>query len=438
MCPDKRGKSNDDAHAVDEWRQISMQIESEVLERGQKWLKKHGLGPAAGQVLQRLLRIRPYVRFISQAKSWLEKYSSHPDASDLLAELLRHDSSTDLVKMAQRYLQEAEERYFIANDRSCYRFGPSSLMRELLRHHRRSKCVSLIEQYVRKNPGNEIWTLVFPVSTYDIPNFRVERLTAQWVALNVENANLFLASLPVLTPSVEVSNACFAWVRKGGMHSEYMPRVLADILMSQLRNCGYIFRDVVDFTRRWLKANHCHEEAGKIYGRLTLATNLPMDIEGALDWYVEHTNNHSAKFVIADLLELAYLTATQASPYVVREAKRLLRHKESRDFPYLIGALVSVVPDFESIMWAKDVFIRLKLHWILIRLLHSAPDEESIAMANETFNDWINSSIESEMLVALLKADPMNKRIRRRAFFWLKKHPQDVYCAAIKELLQRR
>lgn len=164
--------------------------------------------------------------------------------------------------LAKKYVQEAEVDYFNAIDRSGYPLGPAALIRELLTHHNRSKVISIIERYVGKYPEDEIWTLVFPISTYNSPKPRVERLTAQWISLNVENQNLFLPAVPILTPSPEVANACFAWIRKGGKDNEYMPDALIDILCKP-SYLGSIFQDVVDFARKWLNENHNNKESGR-------------------------------------------------------------------------------------------------------------------------------------------------------------------------------
>jgi hypothetical protein len=291
---------------------------------------------------------------------------------------------------------------------------------------------------VKCYPAHEVWTSVFLIRTYSRRNRRIERLTASWIRLNSENKQLRLLSIPVLTPSDEVNLAAYEWISRGGRRYRYMTCILQDVLLNASKD-SEVSLLAIEFCRKWLRNHKTHERTGRMHGVLISTTNSTTDVKTALRWYKSHSHLKGAEQVIAALLGLSYRTDFPLATDIIEEAKRLLRNDETRrSFPRLIGSLISVNRDADSILWAKECFKKNRLSWILARLLESAPDEESMAMARDSFSDWKNSANEPMMLRAILVAKPTNKKFRRRAFYWLSKNPKNSWSDSLIKVLSRR
>ena len=419
-----------------EWRQIAMQRESDILERGPKWLIKYANLPIASECLQRLLEIKPTARLKRRALNWLRKFPEGKSSLRLTAALLELEPSKELLLLAKKQVLTARYWFEACEPEQETDFGLASLMRQILKAHPRSRLCDQIEDYVVKYPANYIWTWVIPGSNRsDARNRRLEKLTIRWVDLNVGNPDLFLLSLPSRIPTVEIIESCFNWVLHGGRKNNFMPALLADLLRNA-KVYKALLSKIAKFSRKWVESNPNHDDAGRVYGALLYATEVTSDINGAKAWYKKHLKNKTSSYVVITSLEHSFWTSTKPDSYIVKRARILMRAVERRT-PRLIGALVSVAPDSEVIALAKDICKRQKPMWILTRVLLIAPDAELITIAREEYNRYRGASLEPDLLYSLLKVDPNDSVTRRRARLWMRQNAKHGYYPFIKELLKK-
>lgn len=223
------------------------------------------------------------------------------------------------------------------------------------------------------------------------------------------------------------------WMKAGGRNDELMAMSIRALLETPSKGKRSILPRALRFARVWVKANPENRRVGSVHAAIVSTTRSRADIHRAKQWHEQHKDSFSASAVLVALLELAYSAEIKADEYVVKEAKLLLRdeatrHKKQR----LVGALVGVYPDEESIVWAKEEYRRLRPLEILIRLLKRAPDAESIAAAEWAYDRWKDKEdLEPKMIEALLGADPKNKLALRRARVWKKRSPKNKWIKAI-------
>jgi len=261
----------------------------------------------------------------------------------------------------------------------------------------------------------------------------LEKLVEHWLRLNVDNPELFNTHIS-MTRSPAIIEATSAWMRAGGRTSEHLSRSIQGSIRAGSRYQRSILPGVLRFARAWLKANPEDEDSGIIYADVLWATRKKLDIDRAKQWYGQHQSSKKACFIIANILELSYWDGAKADLYALNEAKLLLSEKSAREkMPRLVGALVGVQPDENSVAWAKELYARHHLLWILMRLLMRAPDADTIAKAELAYDRWKDhAELEPEMIYALLCADPKNKLALRRAKLWLKRSPTNKWIKATK------
>lgn len=431
----------DESKALLEWTKLQERGRSAIRIQHKDWLKKYGKLPVAGRVIRMLLMNWPSRSLVSRGKVWLKLHPEHDFAPGVLAGMLHVDPFRLWRAHAARYLHEAESKYFKKNDASKdYKNAIAHLIRELLRSHSRSSLTKDIERFISAYPRCSVWQDLFPIPGLETEIARVEQLTVLWLRLNVDTQELGLPAsvLPLILPVRPVFHWCFEWIKNGGRNSRDMPRMLDSLLRKLPVCCPELLGPVVKYSRQWVKTNPRHYQAGKILGSMVLATRSASDVKLAVQWLKAHLDVETAKWVVADLLELAHQTSTRPDPYIALQAKVLLRNEETRrSFTHLVFVAVSACPDEETIRWAKEHVKQTHSCGILVGLLESAPDNESNEMAMNSYNEWINTPLEPEMLRAILKADRNNRKARRRAYHWLKLHRKHEYYKPISLLLHR-
>jgi hypothetical protein len=432
------------AQAIAEWEDIrKVSRDSDLAAGAKKWLAKYGLIPQSGEVINAIIGLSawegdpiPSVRIIQRAKSWLIKFPNEDESLRILANILRAEPSAAYLKQASVYLRQSKQMYFEASDpTSILRRSTAALITQILVRHPHSSQFAIIERLVNLYPANSVWQSVFPLYTYTSPDGPAERLTARWLRLNINNPTLDIMAVPLLVPSPEVLNLSFDWTRNAGRSHPFMPRILYHLLYSA-RPDKSLLRRVANFTRQWLNQNANQSFAGKLYGKLAESTESPSDIRKAIEWYKSHPENDTGGFVIVHLLERTDRTGSRPDPFLVDEAKIRLRDRETRkSFRRLLAVLVSVYSDDETVVWAKEAISTRNDQSMLVKLLRTSPDEETVEMAHRCYDSWINTSLEPEMLLSLLNVDPFDRRIRRRASYWVKHHRTDDCAGCIRTLL---
>jgi hypothetical protein len=415
----------------EQWNLIAAEFKNDtkqLLSRGKVWLRTYPNDRFAGAVIAKLLDITPTAQLLHSAETWLAEFPNEDSVLSVVAMLLKHAPTNKIVRLANRYMKLAE--------------GPGQvrqIIKQIIDGPYRAGLFKQLNLLLERCPNDWDWRFALYSGTRE-PIKGLDNLTAKWLRLNVNNPDVFFAGLVALTHSPAVIEAAFEWSRsrRGGRSSERMPRTIADLLRASRWYQPSILPAVVRFARRWLNANPDHVECGPIYGSLLSVTRSKKDIRSAKTWHAAHAESEKAWFVISDLLSAADWSSESPDAYAVEQAKVLLRQQKiSEAAPRLVGSLLRVVQDEETIGWAKEVYSRTGLQWILSLLLLRAADADCIARANQDFDNWIDSSMETEMLYSLLWADPENKRALKRAKQCVRKNPKDRYAKALATFLQK-
>ncbi|HEY9776989.1 MAG TPA: hypothetical protein V6C81_24705 [Planktothrix sp.] len=178
-----------------------------------------------------------------------------------------------------------------------------------------------------------------------------------------------------------------------------------------------------------------HKQVSQVLGSMVLTTKSASDAQLAIDWLKQHPET-SADFLVSKLLELAILTSTSPDEYVILQAKTRLGDEAKRGkFTDLLFNAVRAIPDEQIIGWGKQYAVASRSHRMVVALLESVPDNESIAMAMNSWKEWIYSPIEPDMLRAILTADPSNKKARRRAMYWMSRNRKHHCYKSISQVL---
>lgn len=384
-----------ESEALSEWRELQAQGWSAIRIQHKDWLRKYGKLPVAGRVIRTLLMNLPSRTLASRGNAWLKLHSEHDFAPGVLAGMLHVDKLRLWRGYAGRYLGEAETKYFKKKETSReYNDAIVYLISELLRSHSRSTLIKDIERYISAYPRDSVWQNVFPISMLEKEDARVEHVTVLWLQLNVDNEDLGLRAsvLPRIIPAYQVLYWCFEWLKHGGGGSQDLPRMLDSLLRKVSVYGPTLLKPVLEFSRQWLIKHPDHDQAGRIFGSMVLASKSARDVELAVEWLKTYPDVSTARNVVSDLLELAYQTSTRPHPYIALQAKVMLRNEETRrTFSHLVYVAISAYPDEDTIGWAKELFRQTNSHGILVRLLESAPDNESIELAINSYKDWINT-----------------------------------------------
>ncbi len=412
----------------EEWSNLVFEAEddNELIKNGRIWLRKNGTDEAAGEAIARLLAIKSTPGLITLGEAWLDRYPQHDSSAAVIGELLKAARSPKIIRLAGKYLKGSAN---VSQARP--------IIRALIEGPRHAGLQKKIADLLEKYPHDEGWRDAL-LSTSRHVRQQSENLAARWLQLNVDDSQLFNTHI-YLTRSPEVIEATFDWMRSGGQTSKYLSSTLDSAISAAARYHRAILPSVLRFSRAWLKANPEHEGAGKVYAAVLSATASKTDINSAKKWYTTHLTSERSYFIISNILDLSYWGRANVDEYAVNEARRLLATKPvTSNMARLIGALVSVRPDENSIAMAKELYDSHSLLWILMRLLIRAPDPETIAKAELAYSRWKDhAELEPEMLYALLRADPRNKLALRRTKLWSKRDPSNRWIKAIKPLIQR-
>jgi hypothetical protein len=312
-----------------------------------------------------------------------------------------------------------------------------ALVRAMIESPTNEKHYKRIEELISKYPRDENWALYLS-SDREPMHEKLEKLVVHWLELNVNNPKLYFRHFLYPAPTPDMLRAAFKWMLKGGRASKRLPPVIADLVAAVATYHAPLRPHVLEFARRWVKSKPNHAYADRVYAAIIAATHSKYDIRKARQWYSTHKQHQRAWHVIAAILEIAYWDNIEPDSYAVQEAKRLLQKEQDRKaMPRLVGGLVSVWPDEQSVAWAKETYERTGLIWILVRLLWRAPDPSLIGSAEKAFDRWINTEHEPEMLYAVLQAEPENKIARARAEWFRQSNPDHEFSPLIAAAIER-
>ena len=410
-----------------EWLHLANEAsdDKDFLRQGRVWLKQNKSDESAGNAIAMLLAVKPTASLVAEGLSWLSLNKSHHSAPELVAELLKADPSPKIVRLAGWYLKNSD-------DVSSLR----PIIRAILESPTHKGLYKKIEDLLERNPTADTWSLNLLV-TSKVKRESVQGLVSKWLRLIVSNPEAYVSCHILRSKSPEIIEAGFDWARRGGRTSDDLSSSLKYLVPAAAKYHRSILPCVLNHARAWLKKNPDHEATGGIYASVLSATGSKLDIGRAKQWYEEHQTSADSWYVISDILARGYWYNTKPDEYAVKEAQLLLRATKSTGrMPRLVGALLGVHTDAESIAWAKEAYARWRTPWILIRLLLRAPDAEMIAEAEaalERLKD--HEELEQEMIYAVLRADPKNKVALRRGRVWLKRSPENKWIKAVVPLI---
>ena len=360
-----------------QWTQLVYEAadKKQLFKRGAAWSRKNKTDQAAGEAVAHLLEIKSTASIVSIAESWLILYPCHKDVPLVLGALIKTAQSSKSVRHAGQYIQTLSN---LKNSDPIIKAAIESQNPSLSKR---------IEQAMEKYPTGWIWI----TSLHPSPSQRnrtSDKLFVKWMQLNKNSQDGLIGFTPAATSrSPQVIEACFDWVRAGGLANEDMPFILAGLFSNAQTYHKALLPRLVQFVRKWLKANSDHKYAGRMHAALFYATRSKSDTIKAKQWYRQHQNDEYAWHVLSNLLDDAYWYGYKPDQYTVEQAKKLLRQEKFRhEKPRLVGALIGASADEESIAWAREIYRRLSPHAplsILRRLLLRAPNRETIVAAEE-------------------------------------------------------
>lgn len=415
--------------ATAEWDVLCGNLHLQV-DEGVSWVERNIDLPVAGRALNLLFLYRPSPPVMDLAEKWLQQYMDHSDSPAVVGRLLVQRPNEFLLEAAAKFIEDG----FAPSCPYMKKLAIATTISAIASDFAHTKLAQSIAEQLENDFRNEIWEHVFPVSTYDKPNVFAENLTARWISLNVESDLRFLPITPIatLTPSSDVVRACFNWMQCGGRHNKDLAYLLTDVLEESQR-CPEVRLELATFARCWLQENPTDDESGRVFGALVNATNLEIDFENSLLWYECHKENHSASYLVADLLKYHHRNAKAPSRFLIAEAKRIL--KEECDFPVLAARLLQVYADEETVNYLKGAYKADKLDWIGVELLRYAKDDEIVECVLEREAQWGRSKNAPGFICALLFASPEDKRVLDVASRWIKDNPDHTLAKMVQDAL---
>lgn len=400
--------------------------QKDLVRQGRIWLKKNKSDESAGAAFVLLLSIKPTASLVADGESWLVLHRDHESAPELVAELLKADPSPKIVRLAGRYLKSSDDVSYLR-----------PIIQAIIESPPHRGLYKKVEALIERNPEAESWSLAL-ATTSKYRSRNLQGLVLKWLKLNVCNPELYVSFHISVAKSPEVIEAVFDWVRRGGRASDDISSTLDRLVSAAARYHRSILPSVLRVARAWLKKNPDHERTGRIYAAILSATGSKLDIGRAKQWHKGHQASPDAWYVVSDILNTGFWYNTKPDEYSVKEAQLLLRAETATARkPRLVGSLLGVHTDDESIAWAKEAYARNRTPWILMRLLLRAPDTETIAEAEASFARLKDhEELEPEMIYAVLRADSKNKVALRRARVWLKRCPENKWIKAVTPLIR--
>jgi len=392
-----------------------------VFSEGKKWLVKHPCSSLAGELINRLIHMTPDSEVLEIAQAWVCLYPNDSYTYPLISKLMDIDPSQEIVEIAQERVKSFDNVDNL-----------SLVISAILRSQADAQRFEVIEEALEKHPTCNEWAWAWGSLPSCENSEGSRKLILRWLELNAGNPNLNFSMHGLSDRSPEIAGAAFKWMRTAGRSSERMPNSIPP-LIETARVHGQMLSEVLRFAKEWLNENSNRPEAGLIHAAIVRATTSKADIWNAKTWYREHLHDENAWQILAELLSIAYWHSDVPDKFAIEEAQIYLRKADYRDL-LLVGNLISVWADEESIAWAKET----NNLWVLSRLVSKAPDAESIAAALASIDRWKEWNLEAEMLLALLKAVPENESISWRARVWAKQNKEHRLFSAVNSMLSRK
>jgi hypothetical protein len=283
---------------------------------------------------------------------------------------------------------------------------------------------------LEQDPASRAWRRLQP---FEVSSKVTDKLVLRWLELNRSNSALCLdvSCVALFTDSVEVVEAVLLWTETE-KNNIYVWMVLSHLLRGSSKAHHALRPRISQFVRAWVKEHTNDEYCGRVFADLITVVKLAEDIRDGKVWYQQHQSFDLAWCVLTGLLR----AQQKADPYVVEQAKRVLRNLSPEErAPVLVGALVEAHPDAETIAFAKNICMKSNLAWLIAILLPIAPDSDLLAKANEVLPELRGSEIEDDLILALLQTDPTNTSVLKAAKRWMRKNGGHASAASIQSLL---
>jgi hypothetical protein len=173
-----------------------------------------------------------------------------------------------------------------------------------------------------------------------------------------------------------------------------------------------------------------------VLGGLICAAGADEDITATINWYKQNSLASSAWCALRGLLVSSFRRHEPADPYVVAEAKRILRKETAKDPPAaLAAALIDAHQDSETITLARE---QLLAPVVVTALLRNAPDEDVRAEGKGLLAEGYQSI---DLILALMKTDPNDQIVLKAARRFVKKfkdYPEEKEMKSLVALLSSK
>lgn len=381
----------------EEWSLLerSAKDDAEIVNLGLLWLKKNHANASAGVVMTKLLRIGATENVAHIARRWLRRYADHETAPDLIGAMLAFAPSSEIVKLGIQYLHSTDDLKKIR-----------SIIYAMHERSQPDEFLQAVRYALEKQPENRQWYF----SIAEVRNEcepRVEKLILRWIELNY-HGELDLLRIMVPTPTKEVFEACFSWIRSRADSDTSMTSLLPYLVQGGATKHLHLYAEIMTFVKAWIERNPAHEDTGSVQQSLIKYSNDDADISAARNWLLTYGNTESAWFAITALLRKDHGDGSAVDPSLTKAAREFLRKEDPSSWKFLAALRVLLLVEFddELISWVKKC--SEKEADLLIPVLLKSADEEIIRQAEKALEQGKRVK-RSELIAALLQADPENR-----------------------------
>lgn len=393
-------------------------------EEGLARLRAGEMEESTGKLLMDLMEIRADKALLPFARKWIKLFPRVESAPRLVGKWLQEFESNDAMYMATSYVKTYPD------------VNALILIIRAVAHLQKipPKLLDVIEKRFAAEPNSHIWSKLQAPKN---PKEELDSLILRWLEINRYNSNVAVdvAWVALFSRSNEVLNEAFRWIE---VNQDKTPDIWI-LFVNMLRGASELHRAlaprVAVTASHWLSRNSDYANAGRIYYDVLVELRNQDEILKAKEWFLEHAETESAQMALAGILRATYLMGEPIEPEFVQSAKKILAAQSPDErAAVLVGSLLELSPDAETIKFAKDT---LSDHyhptWLHAVLLRVAADEQSISAANEIYSKPQDRS--PEVIIELLKIDAKNAIARKAAQKWIDKNPNEKQSKELQLLL---
>lgn len=393
-------------------------------EEGFAKLRAGEMDESTGKLLMDLMEVRADKALLPYARKWIKLFPRVESAPRLVGKWLQLFESNDAMYMATSYVKTYPD------------VNALILIVRAVAHIQKipPKLFDAVEKRFSAEPNSHIWSKLQAPKN---PKEELNGLILRWLEINRYNSNVAVevAWIALYSHAVDVLNEAFRWLEVNQDKTPDIWLLFLNMLRGLSEHHLELAPRVAVTASQWVNRNPEYRHAGRIYYEVLIAFRSKDEIRNAKEWFLNHLDSDSADMALAGILRATYLLREKIEQEFVHHAKRILAAQSpDKRSTVLIGSLLEVCPDAETIGYAKEALSdHYYPNWLHAVLLRVAPDEESISAANDIYSKPQDRS--PEVIVELLKIDAKNAIARKAAQKWIDQNPDAKQSPELQSLL---